>query len=503
MCVRFNENDTTEIMSNGEIRVFFWRSCLPATAAFQYYSPPLASADFKQKIGKFTASTFIPGTKQAVTGTCDGDVVVWDAQGVAAEIGTRAEDRKATKLVRLHLKSITWLSSIGDFIVSGGGDGFVRFFDPMLRLIAWFEHINAGPICAVSFSCATLKPDPAAAANLDHFLCPDFVCSTANGCIVSLTAAAFNTPDAVSRCGQILLAGLPRQITACIAHPMQPLFLVIGACGTMQLWDSHLHAPTLNIPPPLASSKDALRPKCAVYSRTGTVVVVGCADGAVFVLNAADLSEVVRIKQSKAPICTVAISTSGKHFAAATDDGHVLLANLVPFKHTLRWEFIGRAKVHYTRIIAVHFGEAPSGETRCFSLSEDGCLSEYNLTTSSLEAGVVVCNQLVLPHPAAPSAMSFTPPLSYYEQGVIDTQLVIADSALAIRVFNPDTAVTSSTLRGPTFGGPLVQLAMFQTAANSATLVAFRCGSSVYSIHRWLWDVCNLTLAVPQTPSLL
>ena len=43
-----------------------------------YISPSFNSADFKQKVGKFTASIFMPGTKTALTATSDGDVVVWE-----------------------------------------------------------------------------------------------------------------------------------------------------------------------------------------------------------------------------------------------------------------------------------------------------------------------------------------------------------------------------------------------------------------------------------------
>jgi hypothetical protein len=57
-------------------RVYFWEPHAadvgPGEAAcgsFKYYSPPLRAKDFKQGVGDFTASAFIPGTSQAVTGT--------------------------------------------------------------------------------------------------------------------------------------------------------------------------------------------------------------------------------------------------------------------------------------------------------------------------------------------------------------------------------------------------------------------------------------------------
>jgi hypothetical protein len=44
------------------------------------------------------------------------------------------------------------LGTIGDYVVSGGQDGFIRFYDPLLRIVAWFEDLSAGPIRGLSFS---------------------------------------------------------------------------------------------------------------------------------------------------------------------------------------------------------------------------------------------------------------------------------------------------------------------------------------------------------------
>ena len=66
-------------------------------------------------------SVFVPGSAQALTATADGDLVVWDEQGITAQMGTRATGRRASKLMRIHNSAITVLTTIGDYIVSGRG----------------------------------------------------------------------------------------------------------------------------------------------------------------------------------------------------------------------------------------------------------------------------------------------------------------------------------------------------------------------------------------------
>jgi len=83
-------------------RVYFWSSQSATSRRFKYYSPPLRSKDFKQSVGDFVMSVFVPGSLQALTATTDGDVVVWDEQGITAQMGTRATDRRASKLMRIH-----------------------------------------------------------------------------------------------------------------------------------------------------------------------------------------------------------------------------------------------------------------------------------------------------------------------------------------------------------------------------------------------------------------
>ena len=101
--------------------MYFW-TCPPGGRRFKYYSPPLRSRDFKQSVGDFVLSVFVPGSTQVLTGTTDGDVVVWDEQGIGVQVGTRATDRRACKLMRIH-------QQVG---VGVGLDGWVGAYVRML-----------------------------------------------------------------------------------------------------------------------------------------------------------------------------------------------------------------------------------------------------------------------------------------------------------------------------------------------------------------------------------
>lgn len=111
------------------------------------------------------------GTLQAVTSTVDGDVIVWEQESMSVPLTTeqaQAEpSRRPLKIIRLHGASIRHLSSIGEFVVTGGADGLVRLFDGGMRLCAWFERMDAGAITGVSFATKG-QQEPKAAMHLSR-----------------------------------------------------------------------------------------------------------------------------------------------------------------------------------------------------------------------------------------------------------------------------------------------------------------------------------------------
>jgi WD40 repeat protein len=113
---------------------------------------------------------------QALTSTVDGDVIVWEQDSASmpftaapAQAGSNgnAATWRPLKVIRLHGTAIRHLSSIGDFVVTGGADGLVRLFDAGMRLCAWFEQLDAGPINCVSWATKG-QQQPTAAMHLSR-----------------------------------------------------------------------------------------------------------------------------------------------------------------------------------------------------------------------------------------------------------------------------------------------------------------------------------------------
>lgn len=116
----------------------------------------------------------MPDALQAVTSTVDGDVIVWEQESMSAPVTTQqaqsSGSRRALKIIRLHGAAIKHLSTMGDFVVTGGADGLVRMFDGGMRLCAWFESMDAGPITCVSFATKG-QQQPSAAMHLSRCVC--------------------------------------------------------------------------------------------------------------------------------------------------------------------------------------------------------------------------------------------------------------------------------------------------------------------------------------------
>ncbi|EPR58391.1 hypothetical protein TGGT1_297390 [Toxoplasma gondii GT1] len=148
--VLFNSTDAQEILTNGKRRVFFW-FWEETSDYFHFYSPALQAKDFKQKIGDFTRSIFMPNSTKAATGTVDGDVVLWDLSLIVDGL-SRPDERRAVRILNLSRAAVTFLSVHDDnWIVAGFADGIIGFYDFQFRILRWFDDFNAGPINSISF----------------------------------------------------------------------------------------------------------------------------------------------------------------------------------------------------------------------------------------------------------------------------------------------------------------------------------------------------------------
>jgi hypothetical protein len=173
-------------------------------------------------------------------------------------------------------------------------------------------------------------------------------------------------------------------------------------------------------------------------------------------------------------------------------------------------------------VVGLHFGEAPSGQTRLFSLGADRRLLEYNLAAAeTANAGLRALSVLDVVAPGGagtPCSMCFAPPMPYYSHASMETLLLVAgaepgsigvhghivstfaacgstkaaallecvcwlavaktvsciarvytrmfhaDDAYKIKAYNPDAKAASATYLGPTFGGPITKLLPFRYA---------------------------------------
>ncbi|TNN20988.1 Cilia- and flagella-associated protein [Schistosoma japonicum] len=131
--ITFNPSNYYHLSTNGDYQVIFY-SWSNQENDMVSYAPSLKDEDFKQKVGQFSCTQYLPDKYVAITGTSTGLLVVWEADKQPA----KGEDfetpyKRATKLIPLHENGITFLTitdchPCGKCIVTGDSGGQVKFF---------------------------------------------------------------------------------------------------------------------------------------------------------------------------------------------------------------------------------------------------------------------------------------------------------------------------------------------------------------------------------------
>uniref|UniRef100_H3GM44 Cilia- and flagella-associated protein 251 n=1 Tax=Phytophthora ramorum TaxID=164328 RepID=H3GM44_PHYRM len=513
--VRFNTYDVRELVTTGRQRVIFWSW---AARTLLFYSPSLAQKDFRQVVGAFTQSLFVPDSAQALTGTEDGDLVLWDAvqsdNGAETPAGSFPE-RKAVKIVRLaggaepqRKVALTALVDMDGYLVIGSSDGAVRFYDFDFRLVAWFEDMNAGPVTSVSFALPANATNGDADSNLgraggddadsESFHVPEFIVSTASAFIVGMSAGLFAEHEPERRRGTLLMQGINDSIHGLAAHPRLPQLALSSYSGVVQLWD--YAAKRLIMVRRFESEK--LRPQCLTFARDGRKLVVGFTSGIVKVLHGHRLDDLASFRLGKAAITDVLVSPDSSLFVAL--DANLFLgmwrakqvtSNPDGSDDADEWVYLGRCRAHSKPVTGLEFSRDGDGQPVLVSVSEDRTLAEYCLERSSILDGVVLKNAPTrVEQSAVPTACCWHPEL----RGVQEDLVIVVNDEYKLKQWNTGNQTCRKTTLGPSYGGPINRLVPVplreddQIAAEATGGVAER--YCVYSTHEKVVGLLKLPL---------
>lgn len=426
--LRFHPGDSRHILTNGSKRVFFW-SIADDDRSLSFFSPPSSTREFKQSVGRFTKSVFVPKTDCAVTGTTEGDLILWD----------RIE-KKAIKVVRVHNSTVEVVEVIGKHIVTGGADGLIRFYDFNFHIMAWFEDLNAGPVKGISFHAfqdAEAEEDPSDVFRM-RFYSPDFIVNTDRALVLDVESSLFEEVDPEKRRGVLILQGQDTEVSSLSTHPELPVLAVGSVAGQLHLWNYAVKKLLL------VSIFQRMRICCLAYDQVeGKYLVVAFDTGMIKILDGNTLEELITFEHSRSRIRDIVFSRDATYFATS-DDEHCV--GIYKWGHRdenpskpIEWTFIGRYKTHLKRISGLAFGNGH----HLISCAEDRRLVEYSVDTSSMREGVKLQSAQKIEQSLIPTAM-------FYDD--VEGKLIFATDQGKFRLYNAQDLVCEKTVLAPSFG---------------------------------------------------
>ena len=357
--VHFNPRDDSQLITNGEHSIIFWQ-WNQASDELSYYTPPVTARDLKKPIGHLIYSCYLPDNDDVILSTSEGSIIHIVRDPFAAHQGLEAE-HKPIKVISLHKSAVTTLEIHNNYIVTGGADGFVKFFDFEFRLIAWFEDIKAGPITSISFA-NTNNP-----INKEQFSCQPFIVATSNAAVLRLTDAVYHAISGNNQ-PQILLRNHTGKVQAMAVNPNDGRLVTGSDLGELIQWDLVTHAATNRATFDNCRSITALQ-----YDPNEDFLAVGFSNGSIFVVTTENFDNVYHQRIAKNVAITAIRYSSDSSFLACTledntlalfrsldklspttpmmsqaqDDGGVQMTTIQ--QEMKKWEYVGRHRSHWDK----------------------------------------------------------------------------------------------------------------------------------------------------------
>jgi len=477
--IQFNPRDETQLVTNGTQSIVFWQ-WNSTTNEISFYSPPVSSRDLKKPIGNLIYSKYLPDNDDVIISTSEGSIVHMVRDPFAIHQGLDAE-HKPVKVISLHKSAVTTLEIHNNYIVTGGSDGVVKFYDFQFRLIAWFEEIKNGPITSVSFANTSVSLDR------EKFSCQPFIVATQNAAIlrltdsVSLDVTGAHTP-------QILLRNHTGNVKAIAVNPNDGRVVTGSDTGELIQWDI-VHHTAIN-----RACMERLQISALRYDPSEDFLAVGFSNGSISVVTTESFDEVYNQKITKGvAIIDIQYSNDSSFLAAILEDNTMALfrsldklspttpmmaqaADDEKFQMTTiqqemkKWEYVGRNKAHWDKISGLAFIGNGTQESpfRLFTIGRDRRIVEYDYANSAYLETVKDKISTIVEKSAHPTAFAWT---------IKDSRpfVVVSNTEGKLRLWNGTTMICRSTTLAPSYGGDITHMQFIEQGRSSIVYATNGC----------------------------
>ncbi|XP_039260288.2 cilia- and flagella-associated protein 251-like [Styela clava] len=444
--VQFCADDNEQFVTNSDSQVVFFSW---ASGKLEYHAPYLSDDVFNRAVGLYSQTIYQVDSRQALTGTSQGNIVVWDPERPNVKYGQDKISpihKRALKLVRLQDRAITTVTQTNGYIVTGDVTGAIKFYDSTLNLINWYNKgMQIGPVTSISFKynpefnveilaeTKTFPEDATIPAN--PFIVRDFTVSTKHAeiFIVNTEGSEFHH----------ILREHDAAVHAIATSSTKPWICIGSYAGLLKIWNydtkqcmvSRVFEKGNNI-------------QCLAFDMLGLQVAVGMTNGTVHILDTISLTNVVGkpFRYARDAVTHIAFSHDSKYLATADAD---LATTVFEYETDYGWKYLGRYRAHYKPIQDLSFGVAlDSNSPRLLTLGEDRTLVEYDLPNSSKD-DLRLLSVDRIEQSAVPSC------LAWYPDVTKESFLVTANDQYKFKLYNTTTKMCRKTLLAPTYGSSI------------------------------------------------
>ena len=383
--------------------------------------------EFGKSCGHITQSVYLRHSRQVLSATTRGNLVVWLPPAQEGGGGLRW---KPTRLLRLEEENLGCLVERDGYIAIAS-HGTIAFYNEELQRVKWTQNFGLGKVLSISHRIE----DETFERKGPEIVLSDFVVSLEGPLAgyVSFATGNLNT----------LINGKGAPWTFQDIHPTKNQLLLGNILGFVSIYNylsnERIGDKDLNIEDEIMVVK---------YSPAGDLLAVGTKKGQLWLLQEATMEPVRSqpFSYSKGSIKHLAWSDCGQMVATGDTDRCVSVYSQNRLLGTpWQWELLGRYRAHSRPLLQLLFGRDPdTGKKLLLSLGKDLRLCQFDIDGSSVAAGLILLQRSEVEQRCLPTCMAWLPQSKEQE-----TFLVVATKHQKQRLLNITTKMCRKVVSCP------------------------------------------------------